>query len=58
MNGIIVDGKVYKLSISTDLKVCERCAFGWSNGCDAPHWLNCNNIALRFSPELTDKLNK
>lgn len=58
MNGIIIAGKVYELSINTDPEVCERCALNKGNKCNAPHWLNCNYIVLEYSQSLTDKLNK
>lgn len=58
MNGIIINGKVYELSVNTDPDVCERCALSNGNSCEAPHWLNCNCITLKFSKPLTAKLNK
>lgn len=57
LNGIIIDGAVYELSVNTNPEECERCALNKDNRCNAPHWLDCNCIVLHFSPELTDKLN-
>lgn len=56
LNGIIIDGKVYELSVDTYPDACECCALANGDRCDAPHWLNCNNIVLSHSQSLTNKL--
>ena len=58
INGIILDGRVYELFVNTDPKVCGGCELGNNGRCYAPHWIDCNNVLFRFSPTLTDKLNK
>lgn len=37
LNGIIINGKVYELSVNTDPDVCEQCALTKGDKCNAPH---------------------
>lgn len=67
MNGIIVDGNIYKAEIGFDPSQCDRCDL--SEICDkyfgdpedtypCKLFSSCTKVYFKLSPELTDKLNK
>lgn len=66
-NGIIIDGKIYEAvkCKAHEHSGCRNCCFYVQHGCYAPKLLcrvfeggTTNKYIFRYSPELTDKLNK
>lgn len=58
INGIIIMGKVYELLPEDRVQSCDGCSLYGVKSCNMNDYCTEKHCIFRYSPELTDKLNR